>query len=148
MSDWKPNGRHRYRIEGDTMFVEVNGPTDADELLNSFAVSTPIAEQYGYVLSVTDARLGGSLTPAARKAHAQWARDNPKRLTANIIFGAPRAPGVLINLIAHALRASIGFDMGLHFAKDEAEALALVVRERARLVSKIEQTRQTGVRDG
>ena len=148
MSDWKPNGRHRYRIEGDTMFVQVDGPTDVDEIRTSVAVSTPIADKYGYVLSVTDARLGGALTPAARKAHAQWARENPGRLTANIIFGAPRAPGVLINLIAHALRASIGFDMGLHFAKDEAEALVLVARERARLQGKLAQLRQAGVRGG
>ncbi len=116
------------------MFVQVNGTTEADELMRSIAASADIAERYGYVISVTDARNGGTLTPAARKAHAQWAREHPGRLTANIIFGAPRAPGILINLVAHALRATIGFDMGLLFARDEAEALELLARERARLV--------------
>lgn len=133
MSQWQQNGSHRYRIEGDTMFVQVNGATDAAELLNSFAASSGIADRYGYVLSVVDARNGGTLTPAARKAHAQWAREHPKRLTANIVFGAPRAPGVLINLLAHALRTTIGFDMGLLFARDEAEALLFAARERSRL---------------
>ena len=142
MFDWQPNGTHKYRIEGDTIFVQISGTTDAAELLKTFEVSQHIAEKYGYVLSVTDARQGGTLTPAARKAHAQWAREHPGRLTANIVFGAPRAPGILINLVAHALRTTIGFDMGLLFARDEAEALVFVARERLRLTKAV-MARQT-----
>lgn len=135
MSDWQQIGPHLIAVEGDILYVRARGAIDVPELLWMIDRCDEVVDRYGYVITLSDATEGTTMTPEARQCQAEFSRQHRDRLTVSILFGVNRVASVLINLIARALKMTIGFDMRLIFARDEADALLHVSRERARLAA-------------
>lgn len=135
MSDasWLPMGRHRFRIDGDILFVEIAGALNLDEMKVLTEQSLHLGSQYGYVLVLINAARASVSTPEARKYQAETLRDQIFP-SCTALYGASALARGLTTLVARAIELLTGKQMPSVFTSDEATAREVLARARLRFV--------------
>lgn len=125
-------GQHILEVEGDLVRWEAHGACGLEDLRRIIEVGEELAATYGRYYSIIDAREGITVTPEARRYNAEWERAHggPKALT--VIFGANAFLRSIVTLVNRAAQLLLGRAPEVIFVKSEAEALAVVQRERER----------------
>lgn len=125
-------GQHILEVDGDLVRWEAHGVCELADLQRIIEVGEGLAAIYGRYYSIIDAREGITVTPEARRYNAEWERAHggPKALT--VIFGANALLRGMVALVNRAAQLVLGRSPEVIFVKTEAEALAVVQRERER----------------
>jgi energy-coupling factor transporter transmembrane protein EcfT len=103
MSNWMMQGSHRYYAEAELIFFELHGLFSLEDMQKVNLLSQASAKEFGYVVSVFDARDGLNMSPAARRCAAEMSRDFPIS-GASLIIGASLTIRTVALLILNATR--------------------------------------------
>lgn len=95
-------GPHRLWRTGDLAIVEVDGDIDIAHLNVMQQASRPLFDEYGYTLTLVDARKGGFMTPDARRASAVYQREHPMPGAVGI-FGVSSLAAAMVALYSRAI---------------------------------------------
>jgi hypothetical protein len=138
MPHWEPLGAHRYYCEDDVVFMELHGELSREDLKVLFSHITAAEIQYGYALSVYDARAGASLSPEGRRLVGERGRGQVHEGAAAVL-GATFAMRTVVHLLRNASRLFGRPSVNLLFCDTPQEALTWLASERRRLRARIDQ---------
>lgn len=102
--DWTPLGKHRYRVDGDVLLLELCGGeillADAEQLIQALEA---LQARYDYYLLLADMSHGLGIAPAVRRRIASWSTSYRLK-SATACIGAGTAARALVTLALQALR--------------------------------------------
>lgn len=123
---WQSLGRHRYRIDGDTLWAVALDEINAEEGLLMCEKLLQVYREHGYVFEILDVRQGGAMGAEARRVNAAWHRDHPIEVEV-IVLGANVLLRTVVTLFSNAVRLLGRSQLRVQFVASEEEALARVV---------------------
>jgi hypothetical protein len=118
--------------EGDTVVLIINGIVDGEHLEVTHPRSVAAARQYGYAMTLIDARKATAMSASARRTAAALNRSDPI-LSASAIFGANLLTRTLATLLWRAVALLTAQKSDLAFFETEAEARAWLAQQRPKL---------------
>lgn len=125
-------GPHRFWCAGDLSVVEVVGDVEAAHVASMQQASRPLFEEYGYTLTLVDARQAGTMTPEARRASAVYQRLHSVPGAVGI-FGVSALIGALVALYTRAIALFSTRERVTAMFQTEAEARAWLDAQRLKL---------------
>lgn len=124
-------GAHRFWVDRDVLWWQLVGEVDAPDLIKLMELSDGCTEQFGYCLLIIDCKHGASVTPSARRAVAERNRDRPTPRNITVLYGLSALSRGLIALTMRAITLLSAVRPIIRVCATEAEALAVMARERA-----------------
>lgn len=103
MSTWENQGSHRLYHEDDLLFFELHGMFELPDVQRMYAITDATVQEYGYILTVFDAREATGITAESRRYVGEKAKASPNEGAAAIV-GASFPIRTLINLLRNASR--------------------------------------------
>jgi hypothetical protein len=140
-AEWQPLGRHLIRLTEDTLYLQVHGNLELDDVRGMVERCAAIIVRNGYYLTVVDASDAGSMTPEARLYSAKWSRDNPDKPGLDVVYGANIVVRTVISMINRATSLISGRPSASLFVKDESAAEVCLAEGRQRLRAQAAQNR-------
>jgi hypothetical protein len=130
MPEWVSQGTHRFQVDGDLLVIEVHGLFTEQDARLIYRFSDPMAEAYGYVLSIFDARGYGGITPEARRYIGEQQRIRIHIVGATAVVSASFIVRTLATLLNHAGRLFGRPETPLHFCASPEEAQEWIAAQR------------------
>lgn len=143
MQGWEPLGAHRYRVEGDTAFFEVQGPISVEEMEEHLSRQEAIAREIGWALTVYDSRQGTGVSAEVRRYVAERMRTRPFR-AAGAVFGASFVIRTMVMLMVRAVSLFTNTGQFVGYFKTEAEAIEYCADMRELFRAEIARERTRG----
>lgn len=132
---WQRCGSHRFYLRGDVVFWEAHELMTVPDLRVMFEQRMALQRQHGHVFLVLNAQALGT-TPAESRRYAVEFKPDPPFRGAVVLFGAGLIVRTAVSLILGASRVLGRRDLRtVFFVADEAEAWAVIERERQALGS-------------
>lgn len=129
MNTWTHFGRHRYRTDGDIIYVLHEGTLTVEELGIELDLFDSLGARYGHAYLIIDgSQKAPPLSPELRRYAAERYR-NKKPPGTTILFGAGLLTRTAAILVNKALRL-LGGAADIYFTETEAQAVALVAKLR------------------
>lgn len=114
-------GKHYVRVDGDIIWFFQMGQLELDEVMQMFQIGYGVAERYGYMLILGDAR--NALPPTAEARRYQLEQIKRRSLPSHTaIYGANFVVRAVVTLTQRAVELITGSPPPMSFAKDEAAA--------------------------
>lgn len=132
MPVWEKHGSFRYYREADLVFIELHGVFSLDDTLHMYDLCEAVTQQYGYNLTVFDARDATGITAAARRHIAQRAR-SPSMLGVSAIIGASFVIRTVVQLLRNAMHLFGAPLTPVLFCATEEEAMRWLATQRPHL---------------
>ena len=127
---WQHCGRHRFYRRDDLLFWECHGPMNLQDIVALFDARMAVQRQFGRVFLLVDAHKNDGV-PAESRRYATTFKPDPPFQGAVVVFGAGLIARTAVTLITSASRLLGRVDLNmLFFADDEAQAWAIIERER------------------
>lgn len=131
--EFRPLGKHRVRVEGDVVVWETHGEITQEEAQDLCERQGSHCLPLGYSLMILDATHGIHMSAGARRLFAQWMKEH-RLPNCSVVIGSNFMIRGLGTLFSNAVRLLTSQQPGLHFARDEAEAWALIPETRKGLI--------------
>ncbi len=125
-------GPHQVWRRGDLLEIRFAGPFTYEQVMQLRELMLAVRRDHPGCYMLADASGLTGITAEARRAMSDWSRSNPvERLSGAGVYGVNFAMRTLIMLTVSAVRFMTRREVSLHFAADEAEALAWIAERRA-----------------
>ncbi len=125
-------GPHWIWIEGDMCVTVIDGDTTPEHVIAMQRKSRLLFDEFGFILSLVDARQAGTITPEARRLSASYQREHPVP-GAVAVFGVGAVLRAINALYSRAVAYLTNSQREMALFQTEAEARAWLDGQRRRL---------------
>lgn len=125
--------RNEFQVEGDTVFVAIQGDVRADHLEALIEICEKIEAEHGYFLTLADVRQVGRVPSEIRRRSAEWGRHH--RPGGYACYGSSAMTRTIITLLIRAISLVSKQDTPVMFFASEAEARKWLAVRRQQLAA-------------
>ena len=132
MAEWQAVGKHLYYLQDDVLVMKTRGALELPDAQWVMATAEAFVQKNGYSLLLGDVSAGMSISPEVRRWIGEWHKSHPQAASDGtaIAFGANPIVSTLLRLINSGVRL-LGISNGdLAFARNEADAWAILAQRR------------------